>query len=209
MAIADYGSLRRAADVPAMSQTALSHRLKRLQADLGAPLLHRSCREVSLTPAGRDPLAQALRLLGDLREAWGKVRVRGRRSLGPLSFASLPAITNSLLPGALAALVRERPDLAVHLHDVLVHMIAERVAAGAAAFGLTIVSAHLADLQVGPLVAKDSVLRVPADHAFAGRGTIDRAALVGEPMARISPRSKNRDLVDVGLEKDRGSILWK
>ena len=59
VAIAEHGSFQRAADTLQLSQTALSHRLRKIEADLGAPLLIRSPREVSLTRDGQDLLTHS------------------------------------------------------------------------------------------------------------------------------------------------------
>ena len=53
VAIAEYGSFQRAARALNLSQAALSHRLRKVEEDLGAALLTRTSREVSLTPTGQ------------------------------------------------------------------------------------------------------------------------------------------------------------
>src|SRR5215470_17847570 len=60
---ADLGSLGRAAVRLHVSQPSLSKRLASLEAKVGAPLLERSHRGVTLTPAGRRLYGQARALL--------------------------------------------------------------------------------------------------------------------------------------------------
>ena len=52
LAIAERGSFQRAAAQLNLSQTALSHRMKKLEQDLGLKLLLRTTRQVTLTEAG-------------------------------------------------------------------------------------------------------------------------------------------------------------
>ena len=52
VAIAERGSFQHAAAHLNLSQTALSHRIRKLEEDLGVKLLSRTTREVSLTQAG-------------------------------------------------------------------------------------------------------------------------------------------------------------
>src|ERR671912_30843 len=52
VAIAERGSFQNAAAHLNLSQTALSHRIRKLEEDLGVKLLSRTTREVSLTQAG-------------------------------------------------------------------------------------------------------------------------------------------------------------
>ena len=60
---ADLGSLGRAAIRLNVSQPALSKRLQALEQLAGVPLLERSPRGVTLTPAGRRLYAEARRLI--------------------------------------------------------------------------------------------------------------------------------------------------
>ncbi len=58
VAIAERGSFRHAAAHLNLSQTALSHRVRKVEGDLGVKLLPRTTREVSLTQAGLALLPQ-------------------------------------------------------------------------------------------------------------------------------------------------------
>lgn len=85
VAIVDAGSLTAAARQVARSQSAVSMQLKKLEASVGAPLLNRGPRRMSLTPAGYDLLGDARELLDLHARALVKLhgqRVRGRVSLG-------------------------------------------------------------------------------------------------------------------------------
>lgn len=58
LAVADTGSFTRAAERCHVVQSALSHQVARLEAQLGVSLFERSSRRVRLTPAGK-PLCSA------------------------------------------------------------------------------------------------------------------------------------------------------
>ena len=66
LSIADRGSFHRAAAHLNLSQTALSHRMKKLEDDLGLKLLARTTRQVSLTPAGLELLPKARQIMDDI-----------------------------------------------------------------------------------------------------------------------------------------------
>lgn len=66
--IADRGSLTAAADALGRSQPAIVRTLAGLEARLGARLLNRTTRRMSLTPEGRD-LARCRSILADVYEA--------------------------------------------------------------------------------------------------------------------------------------------
>ena len=94
VAIAEYGSFQRAARALNLSQAALSHRLRKVEEDLGAALLTRTSREVSLTPTGQGLLPDARSLLKSLQDTYESVREGARRQ-------SRRSIFNSTLPPAL------------------------------------------------------------------------------------------------------------
>lgn len=208
VSIADHGSFQRAAQALSLSQAALSHRLRKVEEDLGAPLLIRSSREVSLTPVGQGLLPDARRLLKELHDTYDMFRVRGRGARSRVSFACLPSIANSVLPTILAEFGSANPDIEIELLDIPVARIAENVRSGTVEFGLTIVSAELSDLRVRNLAKEDYVLVVPRHHLLAQRDSVIPKDLVGETMARISTHSKNRQLVDMALGEYRDQIDW-
>ena len=209
VAIAEHGSFQRAAETLALSQTALSHRLRKVEAELGAPLLIRSSREVSLTGAGQDLLPDARRLLKELGDSYAAVRARARHRRRHLSFACLPTIAHTRMPEILARFTKAVPDVTLTMHDIPAHRIAELVQSGEAEFGITIVSAQLPDLRVRPLFEEPYELLVPANHPLAAAGSVTRGDLAGMAMARISTQSKNRQLVDDALAEARDTIDWR
>ncbi len=207
--IADYGSFHRAAEALHLSQAALSHRVRKIEEDLGAPLFTRSSREVSLTPTGQDLLPEARRLLKALQDTYESARVGAQRQARRLAFACLPSIANSMLVKVLMAMAEDHPEIAFELLDIPVIRIAEAVRSGAAEFGLTIVSAELSDLRLRPLVDEDYRLFVHCDHAFAKRESINVHELEGVRLARIRTHSKNSELLDLAFAKMRDRMRWQ
>lgn len=209
VAIADYGSFQRAADALNLSQAALSHRLRKIEEDLGNALLTRSSREVTLTALGQGLLPEARRLLKELQDAYESVRAGAQRQAKRLAFACLPSIANTVLPAVLAQLVAERPEMGFEVLDIPVIRIAEAVRSGKAEFGVTIVSAELSDLRLRPLVEEDYTLFVRRDHPLAQKGHVMLEDIFGVPMARIFSHARNRALLDVAFGAARDQIRWQ
>lgn len=208
LAIAEYGSFQRAADALNLTQAALSHRLRKIEEDLGAPLLTRSSREVSLTDIGQGLLPEARSLLTALHDAYHAVRKTAQRQTKQLAFACLPSIANSILPAVLAQMASRNPDFAVDVHDIAAARISEAVRSGVAEFGLTIVSAEMPDLRMRPIVVEDYLLFVHKDHPLARRTGVNLRDLVGLRLARISTQSRNRQLLDVAFGDVREDLRW-
>ncbi|MFN3661773.1 LysR family transcriptional regulator [Yoonia sp.] len=208
LAIAEYGSFQRAADALNLTQAALSHRLRKIEEDLGAPLLIRSSREVSLTEIGQGLLPEARSLLTALHDAYHAVRKTAQRRNRHLGFACLPSIANSVLPIVLDQMAERHTDFAAEVHDIAAARISEVVRSGVAEFGVTIVSAELPDLRMRPIVVEDYLLFLHRNHILAGRDSVTLKDLVGLRLARISTQSRNRQLLDVAFGDMREELRW-
>lgn len=112
-----------------MTRSNMSHRLKRLELDLGAQLFRRTTRHVELTPAGQLLYRHGLRVLDEMRAVQaaidsldgtvrGDVRVRLPTGLGHLYLAPV-----------LLDFARTYPDIAlrVHINDGIGDLISAEV----------------------------------------------------------------------------------
>jgi DNA-binding transcriptional LysR family regulator len=103
--VAECGSFSKAADRLHSSKSVVSRQVSALETELGARLLHRTTRALTLTEAGRSYFERAARILADLAEASASVgqlqaAPRGRlRVSAPMSFGYLhlaPALPDFL-----------------------------------------------------------------------------------------------------------------
>lgn len=207
--IADQGSFQRAADMLFLSQAALSRRLRKIEDDLGAPLLIRSSRELSLTEAGQDLLPEARRLLKELHDIYDAARMRGRRVKQQMAFACLPSIASAGVSRVLSDFAARRSEVMFRMLDIPAGSIGEKVRSGEAEFGVTIVTAEIPDMRVRPLIEEEYVLVVPSGHDLAGRAAAERRDLEGMPFARINTQSRNRRLIEDTLGQYGERIEWQ
>src|SRR3954464_12804382 len=98
VAIAERGSFQLAAAHLNLSQTALSHRIRKLEEDLGVKLLSRTTREVSLTRAGLELLPKVKNTIETLSVTLEELRHQGRDQQEKLSIGCLPTIASGRLP---------------------------------------------------------------------------------------------------------------
>lgn len=148
LAVVDAGSLRGAADTLSISQPTLGRRLRALESAVGAPLLLRHARGVTLTDAGRATVALARglseqltahrrALAGHEAEATGRVRLACTEPVGEQVIAPIlgslrarhPALGVDLVVSATASdLDRREADLAVRMfRPTQPNLIARRV----------------------------------------------------------------------------------
>jgi DNA-binding transcriptional LysR family regulator len=209
VAIAERGSFQLAAAHLNLSQTALSHRMRKLEEDLGVRLLSRTTREVSLTPAGLELLPKVKGMIEDLSVSLEELRQRGRVRQERLAIGCLPTIAAGPLPAALRGFRRAHPAVVLRVFDNSATEIAELVHSGAIEFGITLVASHRWDFDIEPLLRDPFVLVARADHPLAGRSAASWSDLEDIPLIRISPHTGNRILIDDALGSRRESLSWR
>jgi DNA-binding transcriptional LysR family regulator len=109
---ADSGSLTRAGARLGMSKSMISRRLTRLEAELGAALLARTTRGLSLTEAGRDFRPYAERIVADLEAARDALSRQGEAT-GRLRISAPVSFGSTHLAEVIAELAVRHPQLAV------------------------------------------------------------------------------------------------
>ncbi len=209
LGVAERGSFHRAAAHLNLSQTALSHRLKKLEDSLGVKLLLRTTRQVSLTPAGAELLPKARRIVEELSASLADLRDRGRLAQERIAIGCLPTIAVRYMPRVLKLFRETRPDTAVRVFDNSAAEIAAKVQSGEAEFGVTVVAANRWDLELTPLMKEPFVLVCPATHRLARQPSVAWAELEGEPLVRISAETGNRVLIDDALGGRSEALTWR
>lgn len=115
VALAEHGSLVRAAQALSVTQPAVSKTLAELEETLGQKLCARSRKGVELTPAGRVLLRYASRSLQLLGEGVEKIADVGQLDAPRLSIGALPTAAATLLPQALQGLAERHPQARVRV----------------------------------------------------------------------------------------------
>ena len=118
-ALAQHGHFGRAADACAISQPALSMRIKELEEELGTPLVERGPRQLRLTPFGEDFVAKAREVLRGVDELGDLARAAKGRLAGRLRIGVIPTIAPYLLPAIIGRLSLEHDDLDIHVRESL------------------------------------------------------------------------------------------
>lgn len=127
--VVDRGSQSAAAEALELSRPAVSRYLAELEEWVGARLLHRTTRRLSLTPAGAEVLArcrQMLELEGDMR---GAVSSPDSAPRGVLRVTASTSFGQSHLAPAIVDYTRMYPDVAVDMvmADRTVNLVDERI----------------------------------------------------------------------------------
>ncbi|MFE6775581.1 LysR family transcriptional regulator [Streptomyces sp. NPDC057702] len=124
------GTIAAVAEALAFTPSAVSQQLSALEREAGVPLLERTGRRVTLTPAGRRLVPHAEAVLERLELAAAEL-VDARQGLaGPLRIGTFPTAARAILPAALVALATRHPRLEPMLSEVDPAAVADALRAG-------------------------------------------------------------------------------
>lgn len=116
--LARRGTIAAVAEAVMFTPSAVSQQLSSLEREAGVPLLERTGRTVTLTPAGHLLVEHAQAVLEQLERASAALAaVRGGPS-GPLRIGAFPTAARVLLPPALAALSSAHPALVPMVSEI-------------------------------------------------------------------------------------------
>lgn len=162
---AAVGSLSAAARELRVTQPSLSERLRRLERLVGQPLLHRSSRGVSLTPAGQRLLPHAERCLALANHALtiareddtqGTLHLTTHASYAPLA---VPFVISALQPLRYAVVVDDQ-----HSQDAV-----QRVADGTTDIAITLPVSHAHEVRLKKFHSEPVIAVCRPDHPLAQR----------------------------------------
>jgi DNA-binding transcriptional LysR family regulator len=117
IAVADAGSLSRAARSLGAQLSTVSRQITDLEATLGAALLIRTGRGVRLTPAGERFLERARHVVRELDDAAAEARGDRGAALSRLRLSTPLEIALRLMPGVLAELSQKHPRVQLDVHS--------------------------------------------------------------------------------------------
>jgi DNA-binding transcriptional LysR family regulator len=189
LTIVERGSFHAAASHLNLSQTALSHRIRKLEEMLSTELLIRTTRQVSLTVAGTALVPYARRAFAEIEGALAEMRRIGGAHEQHLSVGCLPTIAMTCLPEAVARFTREHPAIHLRIHDNSASEIAEKVHTGEVEIGVTIVAANPFNLDLKAATSSPASARSPSPAACcrARATTAPRCGCASSTPARSPP----------------------
>ncbi|WP_371407694.1 LysR family transcriptional regulator [Kribbella sp. NBC_00662] len=184
-AVAQYGSVNRAAEVLGYTPSAVSQQLAKLERETRTTLIERQGRGIVLTDAAQQLASTAARILALVEDAELTLDEQRGQAIGTLSIAAFPTAARGLLPPALARLLHEHEGL-----DIRVRETDPFEAVAAVNRGETDV-AIVHDWHNTPLALPEGLSRaklgsdpadvlMPASHRLAGKEFVRPEDLVGE-----------------------------
>lgn len=179
-AIADSGSLSRAAERVHLAVSSASHRLAQLESALGVQLFERHARGLTPTTAGESLLRHARQVLAQLEQMHADLApYASGLNAQVVVFANTNAI-NCFLPEDLGDFLREHPQIRISLEEQPSPAIVRAVAAGQVDIGVVAAEGDFGGLAVTPYRRDRLVLIVAVDHPLAQKTEIAFAEVLTE-----------------------------
>lgn len=210
VAVAEAGSITRAAARLGYTAPALSQQLAKLEREAGAALLVRHHRGARLTAAGELLAGRARRVLDEMDQARHELARLAGLSGGRLRVGTFTTAGIHLLPPVLSAFRRAHPDVELTVTDYEPPGGVAAVAAGDVDLALThayepaVAEPLPSGVSAEPLLVEELVLITAVGQALAeGSGRLPVTELAGRPLISSAPahpprRGVERALADAG-----------
>ena len=203
IAIAESRALSHAARTLNVAQSALSHHVSQLEAELGVRLIERRARGIELTAAGRRLHEHALSIVSAVRKSEDDVRTFSETPSGAIS-VGLPHTAIELLALPLMqAMRRDWPRITLSLSEGLSVSLAARVLSGEMDLALAFNPPDDSRFTRHPLLVEDMYLVGRRDLIGATSKPVAFADMPKQPILAPSPAGSLRSLVNDHLLRNR------
>ncbi len=204
VAIAEEGSFSRAAVRLHVSQPPLSTQIRSLEDELGAPLLARSNRGVSLTASGRVFYEEVRAILARLESARARALQADRGDVGMLSVGFVSIADYGILPPALKSFRAQFPLVEVQLHELTTDAQIRELRAARLDLGFGLAPVAEPDLEFTSILREALVLAAPSDHPAGAGDAIDLRSL-SKASFIVPPRDIAPGLYDLTISRCRSA----
>jgi LysR family transcriptional regulator, cyn operon transcriptional activator len=197
LAIAETSSFTVAATLLRISQPTLSHQIKQLEEEIGAPLFDRLSRSVQLTAPGRIFRAHAQRALKELEAGLATVTDLQGLMQGPLRMGVFRSFGNSLLPKVLAEFHRHYPRIRISIEQMSLESMEAGLVNGTLDLAITTYLPPISGRIVAQRIFTERlVLAVGSRHALYGGGRAALQDIAPLPMILRPANTPSRQLIE-------------
>jgi DNA-binding transcriptional LysR family regulator len=198
-AVAERGSVSRAAEALFLSQPGVSLQIKALEKSLGLHLFEKHGRTLRLTEAGHELLKYSERIFALLDETRQVMEELGGAKRGTVKVAASTTAGIYVVPPALGVFHRANPQIKLTL-DVVNRITAqERLLNDEVDLAVMGLIEHPQDLEVEAFAPNELVVIAAPDHPLTQRRQIPLEALAGETLLLREQGSGTRTDVEAML----------
>jgi LysR family transcriptional regulator, hydrogen peroxide-inducible genes activator len=193
VALADHKHFGRAAAASFVSQPTLSTQIRKLEDELGVPLVERAPRKVMLTPAGRDIADRARRVIAEVEQMKEAARRSQDPEAGTVRLGLFPTLGPYLLPHVVPRIRERFPRLELLLVEEKSDVILAHLREGRLDTGLLALPVHDDQLHAEFLFEEPFLLAVPETHPLAKKDSLALKDLAHERLLLLEDGHCLRD----------------
>jgi len=204
LAVVEGGSVTAAADELFYTPSGVSQQLRKLEEEVGQPLLQRRARGMVPTDAGHVLAGHARSILRQMDAAIADLDQLAGLKSGSLSLGTFPTLGSSFLPLVISKFRKLYPSIKLDVRSTRLQELMGLLSRGEISLGLLWeyewMPLDRADFELTTLFTEPTVLVVGADHPLAQFEEVDMAATASEqwivranmhPVAELLERSCN------------------
>lgn len=196
LALDEHRHFTQAAERCHLSQSAFSAVIQKLEATVGAKLVQRDTRNVTLTTEGELFVEVARALLSDLDAAFTDMSDFIARRKGRVALAVLPSLAADGVPAVIAQYKASYPGITVQLYDALSDQCLHLLRQGKVDLALTAPGANLSEFDTRTLCSDPFFFVCRRDHPLARKRKIKLTELAGCELIHLAPSTSVRQHVD-------------
>ena len=194
LAVAEHRNFTKAAEQLFISQSALSHSIAELEAELDTKLFHRTTRSVGLSPSGEVLYKNAKDLISQFDKVVTEIRKADSGTTGEIIIGHLLSPFKDFLPAVTKYFQTEYPEIKVKYVRKNIAPLTESLIRGEVDVILTMsfdVDNHQ-DVEWMPLFPDGMSLALYPDHPMAALETIDYQKLAKEDFVTLEESESPR-----------------
>lgn len=184
LAVMETGSVTAAAEQLHFSPSGVSQQLRRLEVEVGLPLLQRHARGMEPTEAAHVLASHARRALRELDAARSDLDEIAGLKRGQLDLGTFPTVASSFLPVAIRAFKQRYPSIEIRVRsarrDILIRLLEEGTIALSLLWDFPWDRISNDTLRLTKLFDDPMVLVVAQDHRLFSEEEVSMRALAGE-----------------------------
>jgi len=186
VALADRAHFGRAAEDCHVSQPTMSTQIRKLEEYLGATLIERNAKSISLTPMGQEVVAQARRIVTQVDALLTSTRTPREPLSGPLNLGVIPTLAPYFLPWFIPQAKGRYPRLQLVVHEDLTEHLLERLRNYQIDAALLALPLDGEGFEALPLFDEPFWFACPTQHPLARLNAVTEADLREEPMLLLA-----------------------
>lgn len=170
--IAENGNFSRAAEALRIAQPSLSQQIKGLEDELGVQLFIRHARGVTMTDPGQQLYDHACRILQEMDDAKGSIRLRSSSPSGRVSVGLPTSACRGISVELHQTMERRFPNVNLHIVEAMTGYLDELIQAGRLDVALLYDHKAFEHVAWTEMMTEELMLFAPSDHPLSKKKSI-------------------------------------